>query len=245
MVARLVLGLAALSGPACGNTTLDLFNADRGLLAYWNLDEGEAGSPVLDGSGFGLHATPSTNPPGPSRDVPPVHFVDPYSLTFNGQDQWLNVGNPPLLNSGGPVSIAAWARPATLNGYHNLVAHGWRSNPNQEVALRINGGDYQFVFWNTIDHGATASIPSSDAGAWVHLCGVFDGSQYRLYRNGALAATTDDATGPPANIDAPWAIGARAPQPDAVERLFEGQLDEVRIYGRALATAEVEALYRR
>jgi hypothetical protein len=50
---------------------------------------------------------------------------------------------------------------------------------------------------------------------------------------------------PPANIDAVWAIGARAPQPDSLERLFIGEIDEVRIYGRGLSPAEVEALSRR
>jgi hypothetical protein len=79
----------------------------------------------------------------------------------------------------------------------------------------------------------------------VHLCGVFDGGQYYLYRNGRLAASTVDTTTPPSNADTPWAIGARAPQPDGAERLMQGDIDDVRIDGRALNGAEVEALYRR
>ena len=77
------------------------------------------------------------------------------------------------------------------------------------------------------------------------LCGVFDGNEYRIYRNGALAASTADPTAAPPNVDTPWAIGGRAPQPDSLERLFEGQIDDLRVYGRALSAAEVEALSRR
>ena len=239
------VALGLLAAGACGNTTLDIYDPDLGLLAHWAFDEGQAGSTVFDSSGFALHGTPSTNPPGPTGDVPPVHFANPFSLSFNGVDQWVAIGNPPLLNAGGVISIAAWVRAENADGYHNIVAHGWRHNPGADVSLRIQNGNYEFTYWDAADHVAIAAMPPGDLGSWVHLCGVFDGSAYHLYRNGALAATTPDATTPPANVDTPWAIGARAPQPDSLERLFIGEIDDVRIYGRALAAAEVQALYRR
>jgi len=239
------LGVLTLAGGACGNSTLDLFDPDRGLLGHWAFDESEPGAVAADSSGFGLDATPSSNPPLPTRDVPPVHFPDPFSLSFGGTDQWVNIGNPPLLNAGGRISIAAWVRLANINGYHNFLAHGWRNNPSFEVALRISGGNYDFIYWNAVDHKASAPIPASDLGTWVHLCGVFDGSAYSLYRNGVLVASTVDGATAPANMDAPWAVGARAPQPDGLERLMEGEIDDLRIYGRALSAAEVQALYER
>ena len=237
-------GVALASG-GCGNSTLDLFDPDRGLLAHWAFDEAEAGAVAVDSASFGFDAAPSANPPTPTSDVPPVHFPDPFSLSFNGTDQWVNAGNPPLLNAGGVVTIAAWVRPASTDGYHNILAHGWRNNPNHDVALRIHAGNYEFTYWNSADHQASAPIPSSDVGSWVHLCGVFDGGAYYIYRNGALAASTADATTAPPNIDTPWAIGGRAPQPDSTERLMNGEIDDLRLYGRALSAGEVDALYRR
>lgn len=229
----------------CGNSTLDLFDPDRGLLGHWAFDEAEAGAVAVDSSPFGLDAMPSADPPTPTRDVPPVHFPDPFSLSFSGTGQWVNIGNPPLLNAGGAISIAAWVRPASIDGYHNVLAHGWRNNPNHDVSLRIYNGNYEFTYWNSVDHVARAAIPAADVGSWVHLCGVFDGSSYFVYRNGALAASAADTTTPPADIDTPWAIGARAPQPDSLERLMDGEIDDLRLYGRALSAGEVDALYRR
>lgn len=239
------VGALALAGGACGNSTLDLFDPDRGLLGHWTFDESEPGAVAADSSGFGLDAVPSANPPVPTREVPPVHFSDPFSLSFGGTDQWVNLGNPPLLNTGGRISVAAWIRPATVSGDHNVVAHGWRNAPSHEVALRIFGGNYEFIYWNAVDHKASVPISPSDAGTWVHLCGVFDGSTYSIYRNGALAASTSDSTAPPPNVDTPWAIGARAPQPDNLDRPMEGEIDDLRIYGRALSAPEVQALYQR
>jgi hypothetical protein len=76
---------------------------------------------------------------------------------------------------------------------------------------------------------------------------VFDGATYRLYRNGVLVASREDATPPQANVDASWAIGGRPPPQasDVAENLIQADIDDVRIYGRALSSAEVEALYHR
>lgn len=238
--------LVILASGACTDTTVDLFNPDLGLVAHWALDEAQPGTTAVDSSGFSSQGTPSANPPTPTKDVPPVHFYDPYSLAFNGKDQWIDLGNPAILNLGGPISIAAWVRPSTIDDFHDVVTHGYQWNPSYNLALRIFSREYQFTYWDSVDHMASAPAPAEDVGAWVHLCGVFDGASYNMYRNGALVGSTSNATAPVAASSAIWGIGARAPQNtgDASDFL-QGQIDDVRIYGRALSSAEVEALYRR
>lgn len=246
-----IVGCASVLA-ACSNTTLEVdFNGspDLGLLAHWALDESQAGTRVSDSSGFANDGTPSPNPPTPSTAVPPVHFRDSHSLSFNGKDQWIEMGNPPLLNLGGPISLAAWVRIRdTDTANHNIVAHGYRWNPSFDLALRVQGSSYMFTMWDVPDHAAIADIPSPDLGQWVHLCGVFDGAAYRLYRNGVLVASNPDSTPPAANVDATWAIGARIPAVGAggaLDYQFRGDIDDVRIYGRALSADDVSDLYRR
>jgi hypothetical protein len=109
----------------------------------------------------------------------------------------------------------------------------------------MGDGFYQVASWDGVNHEAQAAIPPGDVGTWVHLCGVYDGTTYLLYRNGELVASQIDAVGAIA-VDAPWAIGARPSSvpPDA-NRFYGGLLDEVRIYNRALSPDEVLALSRR
>jgi hypothetical protein len=239
------LGVILFAGGACTKNTLDLFDPDLGLLGHWALDESQPGSAAVDSSVFANPGRPSDNPPIPTQETPPVHFGDPFSLSFNGLDQWIDLGNPPLLNNGGPASVTAWIRPTAIDGLRNIIAHGYRSSPDYDFALRIESGTYAFTMWNGINHWAVASIPNDDVGKWVHLCGVFDGTSYYLYRNGALAATTADATAPQPSVDAAWAIGAHPLQSTTADRQFQGQIDDVRFYGRALLAAEVDELYRR
>jgi hypothetical protein len=240
------LGTVLVTSAACSNATLDIVTPDLeepdlGLLAHWALDESQPGSVATDSSGFGNHAQPSQNPPVPTEDIPPVRFQDPFSLSFNGQDQWIEIGNPRLLNVGGPISVAAWIRATKIDARRNVIAHGYRFSPSYDFALRLDAGSYVITTWDGVNHDATAAIPSDDVGTWVHLCGVFDGDTYQIYRNGALAAATTDATMPQSNVDTTWVIGGSAQQ----DNLMQGEIDDVRIYGRALSATEVEALYRR
>ena len=226
----------------CGNSTIDLSDPDRGLVARWALDENQPGATVVDSSGHGHAGTPSASAPTPSADVPSDPAQDRRSLTFNGLDQLVEFGNPPGLQLTGEITIAAWINPAALDGKRSIVTHGYRWSPSQEVSLRMLDGFYQIASWDGVNHWAELAIPATDVGTWVHLCGVYDGNAFIIYRNGELGAASTDTIGAIA-VDAPWAIGARASSvpPDAA-RFYLGLLDEVRIYDRALSAAEVRVL---
>lgn len=70
--------------------------------------------------------------------------------------------------------------------------------------------------------------------AWSHLALTYDGTNMRLYVNGALVATRAQ-TGPIATSNAPLRIGGNA----VWGEWFAGQIDEARVYNRALSAAEV------
>ncbi|HET9221380.1 MAG TPA: LamG domain-containing protein, partial [Roseiflexaceae bacterium] len=160
--------------------------------------------------------------------------------SFDGVDDYMNLGNPAALNLSGQVTIAAWVKPQATKGIRNIVAHGYSTAPRGKVFLRINEGRYQVGSWNGVDHLASALIPNADLNQWVHLAGVYDGTTWRLYRNGVQIASKADSTGAvPVNLG--WAIGSRGGSP---ERLFTGLIDEVAIYGQALSGEQVRALMR-
>jgi hypothetical protein len=269
---------AVLTGSvgACGETTVSIYDLpdagveagpppvdlDAGLLAHFPLDETEPGALALDVSGNEHHGTPSPSPPTPASSVPPTGFANQRSLGFSGTEEFLDLGNPPGLDISGAVTLSAWVRLLALDGFRNIVAHGWHHMPNEELALRVQGVGalplelggvespfYEFVAWDGVDHRASAPVPEGDLDSWHHLCGVYDGERYRLYRDGELLAEQADPVAP-MHVEEAWAIGARGvpdrTMPETFDpRYFEGMIDEVRIYGRALSDDEVRALFRR
>lgn len=84
-----------------------------------------------------------------------------------------------------------------------------------------------------------ANVPAPAAGTWVHYLGTYDGEHIRLFVNGEEAAVTAAAGRIPESA-APLHIGALEP----ATRVLDGELDDVRIWNRALPAAEALAVAR-
>jgi len=157
------------------------------------------------------------------------------ALHFNGTSDGITLAQTAALNLRGDVTLEAWIRPAQLDGLRDVVVHGPSADRAHEVYLRIINGQYQIGTYDGADHFAGAAIPANETGGWVHLAGVYGGGRWQLYRNGLLFGSSMDATGA-TPVTGAWAIGCDA---DGRERFFSGDIDEVRIWSRALDPAEI------
>ncbi len=171
---------------------------------------------------FGRGGTPtvaaSGGPGAPARTA----------LRFDGAHDGVTLADSPALNITGLITIEAWIRPTDTTGLRDIVVRGYVANPPGEIYLRINNGQYQLGNWQASagDSATSVAIPAGDKGTWVHLAGVFDGTSWRLYRDGRLAASTLGSKGA-VPVAGPWAIGKAG---SSADRYFAGDLDEVRIW---------------
>lgn len=223
-----------------------------GLVGYWKLDESSATQPVVDSSGQGGDGTP-VNGPLPSPFVAPVKVRNSGSRLFNGVDQYIDLGNPAILDFEGPITLAAWVNAASIpDDCRVVLGHGFRYAPNGEVSLRSGHGScdlegkspsWQVGVFDGVNFFAATPILVEDIGTWIHLAGTFDGKAWRLYRNATEVDELQTARGP-FPFEASWSIGGRvSPNPPSEQRVLDGSIDEVRFYNRALTPAEVVDLY--
>jgi hypothetical protein len=161
------------------------------------------------------------------------------AISLDGSTGFVRIPNAPELNCAGDITLAAWCRPRAIDELRIIVTHGTSFTPNGEVYLRLESDDYQIGSWNGGDHRAVSPIPSGDRDSWVHIAGVYDGTAWRLYRNGVEVDTQEDEIGA-VTVNEVWSIGARSRATD--DRFFEGEIDDVRIYKRALSAEEILAL---
>ncbi|MBI3543076.1 MAG: hypothetical protein HY075_07370, partial [Deltaproteobacteria bacterium] len=120
-----------------------------------------------------------------------------------------------------------------LDGYRNIVAHGYTSLPQREVFLRIRDGRYEVGTWRetaAMSRVLSVPVPSEDVGQWVELSGAYDGARWVLYRNGKELAAVPDDEGP-VSVAADWAIGgcARGLCAGGGTRTFSGEIARVSI----------------
>jgi hypothetical protein len=223
-----------------------------GLVGYWKLDESSATQPVVDSSGSGGEGMP-VNGPSPSPLVAPAKIRNAASRVFNGVDQYIDLGNPAILNFAGPITLAAWVKAASMpEDCRVVLGHGFRYDPHGEVSLRTGHGacdeedeppSWQVGVFDGADFFAATPIRAEDIGTWIHLTGTFDGRTWRLYRN-ATEVSKLQTSKSPFPFEASWSIGGRVPlNPSSEPRVLDGSIDEVRFYDRALTPAEVLDLY--
>ncbi|MHC4166343.1 MAG: LamG domain-containing protein, partial [Planctomycetota bacterium] len=204
----------------------------EGLVGYWPLDgNGD------DASGNGNHGTVTGNVT-PTAD----RFGTPDSaMSFPGSTSaYIDLGQPPSLLIKGAMSVAAWVRAETLLQNGRIIAkQGPRSARSWGLNLESAGGHARFdIGVNPTDRFRADSEPLTfGSDEWFHLAGVFrPGESVDLYINGELVKS--EAT----SLTEQWIendlnvnIGRR-PQPGTP---WSGDIDEVRMYDRALSDEEV------
>jgi uncharacterized protein YutE (UPF0331/DUF86 family) len=220
---------------------------DGSLVGYWPCTEG-SGAQAVDHSRVPnantIHnaAWVEVRDQLPDTQMQPtgaeqfVSYTD-HALALDGTTTYVDLGAAPSLNIQGAITMQAWLKPAATDGLRNILAHGYTFNPAGEVFLRLANGQYQVGSWDGTDHYAGGAVTADDLQRWTHICGVYNGSVWILYRNGQEIGRSAPTTGPVA-VNAPWAIGARGGGGD---RYFAGQLRHVALWNRALAPATIAA----
>lgn len=85
--------------------------------------------------------------------------------------------------------------------------------------------------------------PAFELNQWYHFVSVFAGQTLKLYVNGELKMAQRELTSNPIDRCAGGNLRFGA-QAEYDKNNFDGLMDEIRIYNRALTQAEINALYR-
>jgi hypothetical protein len=144
-------------------------------------------------------------------------------------------------------TISVWVNQASLagsSGAFKMVAGKW-GDAGREYEIVIEGTKASFYTQN--EDGVTVGIQSDTSlsvDTWYHVVGVYDGDdkEMRIYLNGAPDATPVAQEKKLLSTTAPLHIGAKFLSGDWAQ-FFDGVIDELRLYDRALSEDEIEALY--
>ena len=210
-----------------GEAAISDFDGDR--IAYWKLD-------VIDGSSD----TPEEIGPYTTSVQSDVAVTSPGKVDdafdFTGAalaDRVITDGTVPV---GTSFSVSVWLRLASAppSSYRRIVENDYASSfylgtDNTGKYLFIVKGDFSLV-------GPSLVV---DAINWVHVAGTYDSgtTTAKLYVNNVLYGP-ESMTAPSAvNLDV--TIGCSSTGND----VWTGDIDEVRIYNRALTAGEIDDLY--
>lgn len=167
------------------------------------------------------------------------------ALEFDGDPaNYVEVDHAGKLVGMKAITIEAWAKPyGTINGGETIISKRTAKLDNEPYNLFLSGNK-QMVGRIRGDHGnACISNTVFEIEIWYHVAYVFDGNEQgderqKMYINGELDATHSHPDDSVFEGDAQIWIGLLDRGED---RAWEGIIDEVTIWNKALSADEIEA----
>lgn len=214
----------------------------KGLVGCWLLNE-QAGIRCIDSSPYNNHGTMvGFGVPANSRSG--------QGIKFDGVTDYVDVGNVTRLNITYTITVSAWVKANSVSGVSIASKYDYSANKRSWafrggivstdkilVILSDNGTDIKKRY----ESGITVFD-----NTWKHISFVFDGTNLSLYINGILDTnpnkTTDSAISGLYSSDIPITIGILL-NSGVKESYFNGSINNVHIYNRALNKDEIKELY--
>lgn len=210
-----------------------------GLTTWLKMDDG-SGTTAVDSSGSGNSATTAGGPSWASG------HIGTGSLSFDGSDDRARISPGVSVTT---FTLSSWFK--TSNGAQST----WRTILNKQ-----NGGDWsQRNYWfglsagycsnygeliilysvgGTGDVGRLCSGVRLDDNSWHHGAATYDGTTLKIYVDGVLAGS--QTVSAPDQVSNDTYVGMYG---DGSTLAFPGNLDDVRIYNRALSGSDISDLY--
>jgi PKD repeat protein len=203
-----------------------------GLTAYWTFDDG-SGTTALDSSGNGntgiLHGATWTTAGKVNG-----------ALHFNGINSWVEVPDSDRVDLQKNFTVACWVYPDVHVGNYNMLVSKHQPNINDDHSWYwgIKNDVSTFVNWAGPEIHGTQDIPLN---SWTHVAITYIDAttSFCFYNNGQLD-TQLDADLSLRNIDKMLFIGSE----NGTTNFYNGLMDDVRIYNRALTSDEIHELYQ-
>ena len=198
-----------------------------GLVAHWTFDDG-AGTVARDSSGNRNHGILVGGPQWVAGAVGGA-------LEFDGIDDYVDCGNPAVLDITGDITFMCWIKVAAFSKTWETIL----SKGDDSYRMSRGPGDGDSIHFGangTGDNLNANTIVTTDT--WRHVALVFNGTDKIIYIDGA----EDVRAAASGNINSSgynFYIGQNSQQ---ANRFLTGLIDDVRIYNQVLSATEISRI---
>jgi len=167
------------------------------------------------------------------------------SASFNGSNSKINFGNQTIFNSG-DYSVSFWMNNKGNDSNAQIIfSQRTNSDSGSPIGIYFYGvsyGSYPGKLYFNVGGSYFTSDTTLLKNKWYHVvCTVVAGGAMKIYVNGVLDANSGtETTTRPTPTNQNFAIGSNGSNTDYA---FNGNIDQVRIFNKAISSSEVTTLY--
>jgi sulfatase modifying factor 1 len=207
--------------------TISAPDPEAGLIAYWNAENG-----AIDVTGNGhdgvFEGNAATVGGGPFGNA----------FAFDGAGDYINIGDELDMVSS-DFTLSAWIKgDPTMDQWGRIMDKGFSSGYALSRRASENSISFEFLASGTQGNNFDTSSSLVD-NSWHHVAVTKFGTTVTIYADGD-AENTQSVSSAIQNGALPLLIGANPGE--GITGFWKGQLDELRIYNRALAPNEIAIL---
>jgi len=209
-------------------------NGEHGLVSWWKFDDSTSGTSPAPQDSMGIN---NGTWGGGATYTNTAKLGNAANFTSSG---YISLGDPVSLQPTN-LSVSVWFKTSSI-GDMRLVrkrTYGYILGMGASD-LGASSGQVTFnIFDSASNQYKVTSTSTYNDGSWHHAVGTFDGNNVKLYIDGQLIGTVTAAVNIYYESDE-ITIGRDG---GVSSRYFTGQMDELKIYNRALTEQEIIAQY--
>lgn len=159
---------------------------------------------------------------------------------FDGTDDYIDSGYT-MGASLTTITVCAWVRLDSLGSFQHIMGN-INSGLDEQFTFRVDSDNKaQIGTYDGSQHQAKSTTTLTTT-QWYFLAGTFDGSDYKIYVNGTLEATTTDSTFA-AETATDYFIGARNGPGGSADLFFDGKMYGFALWESVLTDSEIQNIY--
>lgn len=215
-----------------------LIRSTSGLAGYWRLDEA-SGTVADDTSG---NAKAGVYVASPTLGVAGALTGDAdKAVTLNGTTQCITLGDNFDFNGTASFSVELWVYPTTVDATERHLFSKEVTDGGGQQGWNITYSTSGITFQRWRDNAADSLnyATALTLNTWAQIVVTYDGTNQRLYKNGALVAGPTASAKSMLDTAGVATIGAKS----GVSAATVGRMDEVSIYSSALSANTISSHY--
>lgn len=218
----LVLVIVVSGVLICANANAQI--VQKGLISFWTFDKDDIDGDTVKDVGGENHGTMIGGPEVVKGKVGEA-------LKFDGEDDYVVVPHSEGLDfQTDEATVEAWIYPNAIEADKHCLYR--KADVRDKFIFRLNGSNLELYL--ETDAGPNNIMAGNiEANRWQHVLGRYDGSNVEVFVDGISVGSVAHSGNIVSDVADAY-IGSRPS-----DRRYNGIIDELRVYNRALSAAEI------